>query len=380
MTGTVNRQKAVAIVLPHNEVFQAAGAGAVSSCVRDAAMVSALAEGVVVFGSAVAEPFQQVRFTPVTPASWLYGRRANRYVQGLIRALQALSPAYIEIHNRPVYVAALRKAFPTTPLGLYLHNDPHTMRGIREPEERARCLEQVSAVICVSEHIRGRMLEGVASHPERAKVRVVLNGVDTAAIRPGAHKRREITFIGRLSPHKGALLFAQAALMLKDRLPDWRFVLIGSRRFDKPGLASDYEQQVVEATRQLGAQGELTGYLPRMQAMARLQEAAIAAIPSQWDDPCPLSAIEAMASGCAVVSTPRGGIPELVDDAGFLVKDASPAAWADQLLRLAEDAELCGRYQRAARQRAVEHLDIHSTSARLDALRASVMMAAKASA
>jgi glycosyltransferase involved in cell wall biosynthesis len=120
---------------------------------------------------------------------------------------------------------------------------------------------------------------------------------------------------------------------------------------------------------QLGAQGEITGYLPRVQAMARLQQAAIAAIPSQWDDPCPLSVIEAMASGCAVAASPRGGIPELVADAGILIGGGEPAAWAEQLARLAEDAGLQRHYQQAARARAERSLDIRHTSAQLDAIR-----------
>lgn len=368
-----NRRTPLAIVLPHTEVFQDVGAGAVSFCVRDAASVSARSTDIAVLGTATAEPFPQVRFVPVTPAPWWYGRRTNRYVQGVIRTLRTLSPAYIEIHNRPVYVDALHEAFPNTPIAVYIHNDPHTVRGIREQAERTRCVQQVAAVICVSDYIRRRMQERLGPEDDADKLRVVLNGVDTAAIAPAEHKRREITFVGRLSPQKGALLFARAALLLKERLPEWRFVLIGSRSFDQPGLGTDYEQQVVEAMQQLGARGELTGYLPRVQAMARLGMASIAVIPSQWDDPCPLSVIEALASGCAVVSTPRGGIPELVADAGLLLNDDTPAVWADQLLRFVEDAALRERYQRAARQRAVEHLDTRHTSARLDALRAELI-------
>jgi len=103
--------------------------------------------------------------------------------------------------------------------------------------------------------------------------------------------------------------------------------------------------------------------------MARLQQAAIAVIPSQWDDPCPLSVIEALASGCAVAASPRGGIPDLVADAGVLIDSADPGDWAAQLAALAEDPALQRHYQQAARRRAVEHLDIHHTSAQLDAIR-----------
>jgi len=363
----------LAIVLPRREPFQPAGAGAVSSCVRDATAASGLASRIKILGQAVSEPYDPARFVAVPLASWLYVRRTSRYVKGVIKVMRALSPAYIEIHNRPVYVAALRNAFPDTPILLYLHNDPRTIQGIREVEERARCLDQIAAVVCVSKFIQRCMLEGLEHHPHAGKVRVVLNGVDTATVQPDEQKRREIIFVGRITRQKGGLLFAQAARLLMDRLPDWRFVLVGARSFGKPILVSDYEQQVVEAMRLLGAQGEITGYLPRKQAMARLRQAAIAVIPSQWDDPCPLSVIEAMASGCAVVASSLGGIPELVAEAGTLLDCGDIDAWVEQLFRLASDGELRRSYQLAARTRAVQHLDIHRTSTRLDAIRMALM-------
>jgi glycosyltransferase involved in cell wall biosynthesis len=361
-------QAPLAVVLPHSEAFHAGGAGAISICVRDGAAASALAARIRILGEAVAEPFDAARFTPVAPAGWWHGRRGTRYAQGVIRVLRGLEPACIEIHNRPVYVPSLRRAFPDTPILLYIHNDPRTMRGIREVAERGRCLEQVSAVVCVSQHIRRCMLEGLERHPQADRVRVILNGVDTAALTPAASKRREIIFVGRLSPQKGGLLFAQAALRIKDCLPEWRFVLVGARRFGSATLGSDYERQVLEGMQRLGGQGEVTGYLPREQAMARLCGAAVAAAPAQWDDPCPLSVIESLAGGCATVASPRGGIPEIVGDAGILI-DGGVEAWAEQLLRLAEDDAMQRRYQQAARERAVQALDIHHTVAQLDALR-----------
>ena len=371
----VARSSPLAIVLPHSEAFQHAGAGAISLCVRDAAAASSLCDRIAVLGEAVAEPFTQTRFLPVTPTSWLHGRRGNRYVQGVVRGLRELSPAYIEIHNRPVYIAALRKAFPHTPIALYIHNDPHSIRGIRSSSERACCIEQVSVVICVSDFIRRRMLEGIETHRDAHKLRVVLNGVDTAALTPSPHKRREIIFVGRLSPQKGGLIFAQAALRIAAQLPDWRFVMVGARSFGKPSLSSDYEREVAAAMQRLGAQGEITGYLPREQAMARLAKAAIAVIPSQWDDPCPLSVIEALASGCATAAAPCGGIPELIKDAGVLVQGGCPVAWADVLVRFAEDDAMRTGYQRAARARAVQGLDICHTAARLDEIRNTLIQA-----
>lgn len=368
-----NAGECVAVILPHTERFQADGAGAGSICVRDALNASALSAITKVLGAEVAKPFDPAHFVPVPLAPWIYGRRTRRYVEGVIRVLRRLVPAYIEVHNRPVYVAALRGAFPRVPIALYLHNDPRTIRGMRTARERMACLDRVSVVICVSEFIRRCMLDGLGHHPRNGKVRVVLNGVDTATIHPAAPEHKEILFLGRIIPQKGALLFAQAAQQIRERLPEWRFVLIGARGFGQSAPDSDYERQVVEAMQHLGGQGEITGYIPRERALARLRHAAIVAAPAQWDDPCPLSVIEALASGCAAVVSPRGGIPEIVADAALMVDRGDAAAWAEQLLAVATDDELRHRYQQAARRRAAEALDIHHASAQLDAIRRELM-------
>lgn len=359
----------IAVILPRREVFQSRGAGAVSLCVHDITRHSLYRRRTLILGDPVGEALDPERFVPVTPASWLYGRRTRRYLRGVIKALGERPPALIEIHNRPVYVEALRAAFPQVPLLLYIHNDPRTMRGLAGRRQRARALEVVTGVVCVSEYIRGCMLEGLEGHPNSSKVHVVLNGVDTTVLTPSEHKRREMVFVGRLSPQKGGLVFARAALALKDRLPGWRFILVGTRRFGDPSLESDYERQVAEAMGGLGPQGELTGYLPRAQATARLRQAAIAVMPAQWDDPCPLTIIEALASGCALATTPRGGIPEIVDGTGLLIESGDTATWAEKLLHLAGDADLQRRLQVAARRRATAVLDIRRCSARLDELR-----------
>ena len=52
-------------------------------------------------------------------------------------------------------------------------------------------------------------------------------------------------------------------------------------------------------------------------------------MPVQWDDPCPVNVIEALASGTPVLATPRGSLPELVGPDGGGV-----AATFDELLAL----------------------------------------------
>ena len=364
-------ERHIAILLSHREVYQAEGAGAVTSCVRDMAACSRYRERIVVLGDPVSVPFVETKFLPITKASWFYGRRTARYAQGAANALRALKPALVEVHNRPSYIERLKKALPDIPLVLYLHNDPQSMRDFKTPAERMQVLRQAVAVVCVSGYIRGQLLDGLSSQELESKVHVVLNGVDTAAITPHSDlsRRKEILFVGRLIPEKGSLLFAQAAVLARARLPDWRFIVIGAWGFTNNESPKEYEKQVIAEMKKLGNQGEMTGYLPRRAALDRLAKGAISVISSLWEEPCSLAAIEAMASGCAVIATRRGGLSEVVGDAGLLIDQDDPAQFAECMVQLALNAPALDQWQQRARQRALQYLDIHHASASLDALR-----------
>lgn len=364
--------KPLAIVLPHREAYQVDGAGAVVSCVRDMAAHSRYRERLVVLGDPVPAPFADPPFTPVEKAPWFYGRQTARYREGVARALRVMQPALVEVHNRPYYIERLRKSLPHAPLVLYLHNDPRNMRGFRRLADRVRIMQHVSAAVCVSDHIRRRLLEGMESAALAGRTHVILNGIDTATVVPvtGRPRNKEILFVGRLIPEKGALLFAQAALKAKARLPGWRFVMIGALAFRNEAQPQHpYERQVIAEMQKLGAQGEMTGYLPRRMALDRFAGAAIAVIPSLWEEPCGLTAIEALSTGCAVITTGRGGLVEVVGDAGLLIERDDPELLAERMVQLAGDENALAYRQSQARDRAVQALDIRRASAQLDDVR-----------
>ena len=67
----------------------------------------------------------------------------------------------------------------------------------------------------------------------------------------------------------------------------------------------------------------------------------------------PVTAIESLASGCPVVATRVGGVPDVVEEGvdGFLVEPGDLEAIADRLGRLAADPELRARMGAAGRER-----------------------------
>ncbi len=65
-----------------------------------------------------------------------------------------------------------------------------------------------------------------------------------------------------------------------------------------------------------------------------------------------LPILEAMASGCPVITSDRSSMPEVAGDAAALVDPRSVDAIADAMLALATDAELAGQLRRRGRERA----------------------------
>jgi spore coat protein SA len=77
-------------------------------------------------------------------------------------------------------------------------------------------------------------------------------------------------------------------------------------------------------------------------AMAeKFREADIYCLPSCWNDPFPLTVLEAMASEVPVVASRSGGIPEqLADGGGVLIARNSAPELAVALIRLALDPKM----------------------------------------
>lgn len=221
-------------------------------------------------------------------------------------------------------------------------------------------LAGVGRVAAVSEGGRVALEEALGSR----RVVTVHNGVDTEAFRPGAerHHPPRILYAGLLTPRKGVVDLIRASELLHDRGWDHELWLAGGTPDEGP--AGEAEVQAAA-----GAGVRLLGPVPREAMPDLYRQVDMFCLPSWWEA-APLTILEAMASGLAVVATDVGDVPSMVADGetGFVVPLRDAEALADALGRLLGDAELCRTCGEAGRRRACAAFSSASTSHAIAAL------------
>jgi glycosyltransferase involved in cell wall biosynthesis len=152
---------------------------------------------------------------------------------------------------------------------------------------------------------------------------------------PGRVKRpEELTFVfaGRVEPEKGLV-------RLLEMLPaDFagKLIVLGEG-VDRPAA------EAVCVRRVLTGRVAFLGRRPHSEALSIIAAAHVLVLPSRWDENYPLSLIEALAAGTNLLVADRGGMREIVQDAGvgYRFQPDDPASLADQL-RAIRDAHTAG--------------------------------------
>jgi glycosyltransferase involved in cell wall biosynthesis len=353
--GVVVNAGRIGVVLPSRESFTLKKSGAVALCARDFARHSRFRDRIVIMGAASCE-YPDVRYLQFVGWRRWWRRSRTAYRIAVAEAARAQGCAALEIQNRPYMMAPLRRALPGVKLALYLLNDPQEMAGSRTVGERRRLLQAADAVWCISEWVRGRFLEGVDDPQRRATL--IYPGVQVEA--PAAAKERIVAFVGRVIPDKGVVELAQAFAVAAPLMPGWRLVVAGA---DPGRLLAPWRQR-------LGERLECLGQVSHAQALALFARAEIAAVPSVWREPFGRTAIEALASGCALVTSGRGGLAEIAESAAEVVAPEDAQAFAGTLRRLAGDPSLREALRKQGLARVGALFDIRVATARLDTERA----------
>jgi len=357
----------VATILPPREGFGPSTTGAIGTIARLFARAPGF-RSLIITGSQKGEAYADPPSLSVRPTPWRFGNVNIRYASALTWHLARLRPALIEVHNRPELALWLARRFPVAPVILFLNNDPQEMRSARTAAERATLLRTLARVATSSCYLRRRLLEGIAQ--PAAPAVVLPNPIDLAELPPPGARQPLILWAGRVTHEKGPDAFVAACAAALVHLPGWRAELIGADRFriDSPDTA--FVRSVRTAAERAGIR--MPGYQGREYVLEAMGRAAIAVVPSRWQEPFGLVALEALASGAALVCSGRGGLRDVAGEAALYADPDDTEALATAIRTLADDPARRSALAQAGRERAKD-FDAPVIAARLAALRHDVL-------
>ena len=249
----------------------------------------------------------------------------------LKRVIAQVRPDVIHAHDmRASFYSAL--CCGNIPLVSHIHNNAYDARGL-SPKTVGYLLAGFKAkhILWVS----NSSLKGYAFHRFfEKKSSVLYNTIDTDIIfqklsQDANSYDYDMIYVGRLTFQKDPQRLMRLCARLKESKPDLEVAIVGTGELLEEVQALCDELGIVENVHFLGFQSNPIKMICDSKAMI---------LTSRWEG-TPMCAMEAMALGTPVVSTPSDGMMDLLDDGvnGYLTDD--DATMAEVLLKIMEDSE-----------------------------------------
>lgn len=188
---------------------------------------------------------------------------------------------------------------------------------------------------------------------------VLYNACEMVPPIPFEQKKKQIIFAGTIHDNKAPDLLLKAWFQLKDKYPNWKISFMGS------GNIAQYEQMAKELN--INDCVEFTGYIVGDRKKQKFHDASIYCMCS-YVEGFPMVVLEAWAHSIAVITTPVGGLPDVIEEGvnclTFPFGDADRLA--NQLERLICDKQLRIKLSTCGYKYAQEHFSLNIVSEQLE--------------
>ena len=264
---------------------------------------------------------QQVDYRPVPSLT-------PRALSAVIREVQ---PDLIHAHDmRAGFVSAL--CCGKIPLVSHIHNNAYDARGVS--------LKSIAYLLAgwKARHIiwvSASSYKGYIFHSLfRKKSSVLYNIIDRKEIYAKLEQDPEVydfdlSYVGRLTYQKDPQRLMRLCARLKEKRPELRAAVVGT---------GELEEETRELCRELGLERNVQFLGFQSNPMKMIHDSRVLVLTSRWEG-TPMCALEAMALGTPVVSTPSDGMRDLIDHgvSGCLGQEDSQLE--ESILRILEDPE-----------------------------------------
>lgn len=289
---------------------------------------------------------RRFRFHQVLAANDI-GRLAET-IGWVARLKQAVAPEVIHLNTLgPSVLFQLQSsARRSAPVLLTLHS-PLAAELAGADTLYGRALRSARWVNCNSHALRADLCGRLPEMEHRSSV--IYYGMEPPALPPAPRPARDPVVLGygRLVADKGFDLAVHAFAAVRRQFPGARLVLAG-----EGAARPDLERLVAECG--LASAVQFVGPVAPEEVPALINTSSLVVVPSRWDEPFGLVALEAALMARPVVAARAGGLVEAVEHGvtGLLVDKESPVQLAEAVIRLLGDPVMADRMGAAGRNRA----------------------------
>ncbi len=247
------------------------------------------------------------------------------------------------VYLREQYLSLSRRGYSSY-LNTFLIRLIHSVAGLNYA-----MADQVSPVCAYN--TRWERIFGVEAH----RIQVIYNGVDKDIFSPSRDYHNSphptVVAVARVDPVKDLVTLIRCAAIVRDRIPDVRFIVYGSV------TVPEYYEECLVLRKELDLEETFifAGHTDDVPSAYRSGDViALTSVTEAF----PYSVVEAMMTGKPVVATDVGGVREAIGDCGLVVKPRRPEEFARALIMLLEDPALRVSLGKEARERALNHFTI----------------------
>ncbi len=270
-------------------------------------------------------------------------------VQAVRKKIREEQPDIVHAHDMKASVVAAA-ACGKIPLISHVHNNNFNSRGISVKA----LLYYVAAKKAV--HIfwvSNSSFEGYYFHKSLEKKSTVLyNIIDADALRQKAEMDRkeyhyDMAYVGRLTHQKNPQRLMKVIRMVVQSDPGIKVAVVGT---------GDLDSEVRALARTYGIEENIDFLDFQSNPYKLLQTAKLMIMTSRWEG-TPMCALEAMALGVPIVSTPTDGLCELVDDGVTGYLSSEDEGIVQGCLRIMSNAQMRAAMSQAAIAKAARIMD-----------------------
>lgn len=181
------------------------------------------------------------------------------------------------------------------------------------------------------------------------KLQIVENGIPVKERGEKDYTNQKAVFLGRLATTKGIRELLESIPQIKKEYPDFKLYLGGVWE----------EEELRELVEKHSETVTFLGWIDETQREQILKECSIFVLPTYFEGQ-PISLLEAMESGCAVVVSEVGGIPQIVTNQvnGVFIKPKDTESLVEGMKKVLADESFRKRLGENARETILERYDI----------------------